>query len=378
MRRIRRSIHSPCHCDQQKHACFTTLLPLLRVAVPTLLLLLLWHNAHMVYIRPLRLEIPASFMWVLCVLFHTMACFFSFRSSGRRVPCYELCCCVIATELWLFLYYTQYQPIGAALLLTLYALGWILLETKGRRWLYLLNDSGSLPAFLTADVSSSHTGFLAAARRMYAVMAAAGLLLVPSILTLSCYGLEGEQYHSKLHAQDSVNSDNPMMANISTISQFSDVCWKEMNTQEKLDALQVIADMEAGYLQIEPVNVVSKHLEGKVLGSYDETSRTVSIDFDHHAGYDAMDCLNTLLHECRHAFQHDCVDSLDWSNEQVLTGMYYAQVRQWRQDFVSYTQSGSDQEAYLNQSVEVDAREYADEVEDIYQHYWYLGNLPVR
>lgn len=370
---MRRSTRTPCQYHQKMRIRSTTLLPLLRGTVPLLFLLLLWHKAQTVYIRPLRLELAASFMWVLCVVMHIVSGFCGHLSRGAKGWGYELCCCVLATELWLFLYYIQYQPLGAALLLMIYALGWILMETRGRQWLLLLDDRGCLSPSLNVRASS-----MAAVRSKYAVMAATGLLLVPSILTLSCYGLEGVQYHGRLHAQSSAISDNPMIANISTISLLSDSCWKEMDTQEKLDTLQVIADIEADYLQIEPVSVVSMHLENHTLGSYNDANRTIKIDFDQHTEYDAMKCLNTLLHECRHAYQHDCVDSLDWSDEQVLTGLYYAQARQWRQNLASYIRSCNDYDAYRNQAIEVDAREYADEVEDIYQHYWYLGNLPVR
>jgi len=285
---------------------------------------------------------------------------------------------VLATELWIFLYYIQYQPLGAVLLLMIYVLGWILLETQGRQWLDSLNDCVHLYPFLTVDVPPNRTAFLAAVQRIYAVVAAVGLLAIPSILTLSCYGLEGVQHHSNQHAQVDMSSDNPMISNISTIRRLSNGCWEEMDIQEKLDTLQVIADIETNYLKIAPVSVVSVHLENDVLGAYNATKRTIKIDFDQHMEYDAMECLNTLLHECRHAFQHDCIESLDWSDEQVLTGLYYAQARQWRQNFAFYTQSSDDYDAYQRQAIEVDARKYADEVEDIYQQYCYLSNLPVR
>lgn len=374
---MRQRIHGPHQLRRQMHDCLPALLSVLRVAIPALLLLLFWRKAQGIYIQPLHLEIPASTMWVLCGVCHAVSIFYGRSARGRMGLGYELCCCVMATELWLFLYYLQYQPLGATLLLGIYAFGWAALERQGRGWQRLLNDGGRRHAARSSDPSSP-AAFLALAKRRYAVMAAAGLLLVPSILTVSYYGLEGVQHRGKVHAPVSVAGENQMLANLSTIQLLNDASWREMGIQEKLDTLQVVADIETRYLQIEPVSVVSVHLENHTLGSYDNESRTVKIDFDHHAENDAMECLNTLLHECRHAFQHDCVQSLDWSNEQVLTGSYYAQARLWRQNFASYTPSSHDYAGYQQQAIEMDARAYADEVEDIYQYYCYLSKLPVR
>jgi len=359
------------------HTCSAALLSVLRVAVPALLLLVFWRKAQAIYIRPLRLDISASAMWILCGVFHAVSILYGHSSRGCMGLGYELCCCVLATELWLLLYYLQYQPIGAMLLLAIYAFGWEAMETQAKGWQRLLNNSDCRSAARPSDPSSP-AAFLASARRKYAVMAAAGLLLVPSILTLSYYGLEGVQHRGKLHAPISAASENQMLVNLPTIRLLNNGSWEKMDVQEKLDTLQVIADIETHYLQIEPVSVVSSHLENHILGCYDNANRTIKIDFDHHTKDDPMECLNTLLHECRHAFQHDCVQSLDWSSEPVLTDLYYAQARLWRQNFASYTRGGHDYADYRNQAVEVDARAYADEVEDIYQHYYYLSNLPVR
>lgn len=93
---------------------------------------------------------------------------------------------------------------------------------------------------------------------------------------------------------------------------------------------------------------------------------------------DPAEYLNTLLHECRHAYQHDCVDSLDWNDPAVQTGIYYAQARKWRFEHANYISLSEGQDAYFSQTIESDARRYADEGVYVYQQYIDFSNLPAR
>ena len=142
--------------------------------------------------------------------------------------------------------------------------------------------------------------------------------------------------------------------------------------------MQVIADIETNYMGINPVVVVNCHLENQTIGAYDHSERQVHIDLEKHNGYDSLEYVNTILHECRHAYQHDCVDSLDWDNSQVQSGIYFAQARTWRYEQNNYVSANENRDAYLNQMTEKDARYYADEGSQIYQQYIYLSNLPPR
>ena len=99
---------------------------------------------------------------------------------------------------------------------------------------------------------------------------------------------------------------------------------------------------------------------------------------DKHIGYESLEYVNTILHECRHAYQHDCVDSLDWSDTEVQTGIYFSEVRNWRYEHANYVSASEDRDVYYNQWIEKDARHYAEEGVYVYQQYIYLGNLPTR
>lgn len=151
-----------------------------------------------------------------------------------------------------------------------------------------------------------------------------------------------------------------------------------MSDQEKINALQIIADIETHYLGIEPFVVVNAHLGYRTAGTYDPAERTARIDFEKHEGDSPIEYVNTILHECRHAYQHDCIDSLDWSNPDIQNGIYYAPVRAWRYEHANYISLVEDHEAYYSQSIEVDARQYAQDGIYVYQQYIDFGSLPAR
>ena len=97
-----------------------------------------------------------------------------------------------------------------------------------------------------------------------------------------------------------------------------------------------------------------------------------------HSDDESIEAIITILHECRHAFQHDCVDSLDWEDQATQTGIYYAQARQWRYEQAHYISISESMDGYYDQEVEKDAKQYADEGIGTYWQYISLSDLPAR
>lgn len=358
--------------------------PALRIFVPLMMLSTLAFQESPLYIPLLRIELSADQMRCFVVGTHIASAWYGLRPGVGRGWLYELACCFLATEVVLFVHFLQHRFEIAAVLLALLVVGLVVLMTYGRRRLEDLLQRGYVPQTLMDDIIASNregrtsATILSTAVRRYLVIGTALLLAVPSIAVMSVYGLDGAVQRGMEHAVIESGDQNQVLANFRTVQLLREDQWQRLDAQGKIDVLQVIADIETNHMQISPVEVVNCHLEDRTFGEYDQAKRQARIDLEKHEGYDAFEYLNTILHECRHAYQHDCVESLDWNDPEVLTGIYYAQARQWRYEHANYVSAAEDRDGYYQQAIEKDARSYAEEGMYVYEQYVSLGSLPAR
>lgn len=134
--------------------------------------------------------------------------------------------------------------------------------------------------------------------------------------------------------------------------------WVEKNADERINILKELLDSETTYLGVPPVPLSGDKLERRTLGTYNAMLRKIEIDYTHLSSSKAMDCVETICHEARHAYQHHVVRTLDWENDDVANGFYFRQARAWKEDFDTSLPDKS-YLTYYNQSIEIDAREYA-------------------
>lgn len=366
-------------------AWMTAMAPLLRLLIPVLLLnILLSRGVHAVYIAALDAEIPLAAMRCIILGVHVMAAWFGLRAQRSHGWLYDTAACFLATEIVLFIYFMQDQFAAALLLVLVFCAGLVWLCTCGRRQLSSSCRRGEIPQVLMDDIIMSceerrrpYTVFSVALRR-YLTVVSAILLLAPSLFMVYHHRTGGVMHTGREHALLADTQDNQLPANLATIGLLEDSRWALLSRQEKINVLQVIADIETHHLNIAPVSVIDCHLENRVIGAYDHAGREAQIDMAKHEGDDPLEYVNTILHECRHAYQHDCIDSLDWADPQVQTGLYYAQARRWQYEHANYVSSAEDHDAYYNQAIEQDARAYAEEGVYVYRQYIYLGSLPPR
>lgn len=360
------------------------LLPLLRVLIPVIMLNIMVPGVHAVYISELGIEISSVAMHCIVIGVHTIAAWVGMQSEESRGWPYEIASCFLATEIVLFIYFMQYQFAIALLLVVIFSAGLVWISTYGRRQLLYSYCQGHIPQSLMDDIIASskkkrrpYTLFSVALRR-FTLIVSAVLLIIPSVVMTYNHGTGGSKHTGMDHAIIADSQENQLILNLSTLQLLEDSSWELLSNQEKIDVLQVIADIETHYMEMDPVTVVNCHLENRTIGAYDHSQRQAQIDLDKHIGYESLEYVNTILHECRHAYQHDCVDSLDWNDTEVQTGIYFSEVRNWRYEHANYVSASEDRDVYYNQWIEKDARHYAEEGVYVYQQYIYLGNLPMR
>lgn len=380
MRRSTKHINVWCALS----AWFENVASICRAIVPPIMLYVLVSYAQGIYLPSLGFELTAVHMRCITIALHSIAMWYGFRNECSRGSLYELCCCFLPTEIVLFLYFTQHQFLLSIILLSSLVIGAIWIFAYGRNQLDRLYQYGYVPQCLMDDIIASsknnqkNHSLTSVALRRYLTIGTAFACFIPSVMVATIYGTDGVVQFAQEYAIIDETQDNQLLQNYNTILLFQKENWPLLTEQEKVNALQVVADIETNYMGIQSVVVVNCHLENRTIGAYDHSRRQVQIDLQKHEGYDPEEYLNTLLHECRHAYQHDCIDSLDWSDPAVQAGIYYAEARKWRFEHANYISLSEDRDAYYRQAIESDARRYADEGVYVYQQYIDFSNLPAR
>lgn len=149
--------------------------------------------------------------------------------------------------------------------------------------------------------------------------------------------------------------------------------WDEASYQEKTRFLEVIKNMELNNLGVlYKVDLIYKELD-ELEGNYSHFEKTITIDKDLIEEH-VLNVINTVAHECYHAYEHQCVDlyeSLDENHKQLTL---FENVEIYKNEFDNYISSKENYEKYYGQQVEIDSRCYASERVDYYfvllSHLW--------
>lgn len=151
------------------------------------------------------------------------------------------------------------------------------------------------------------------------------------------------------------------------LSLLSEEAFRGLTPEEKLRTMQGIVELEMISFGIDRVSLLAVPMENEnEAGYFDVGGSTIYIsDRLFGEGTGAQDCLNTVLHECYHAYELSCIRELGrrkWGWELRL----YEKALSWQKDILSYQTVGDapsweEYAAYYGQSVEEDARMYAAE-----------------
>lgn len=156
-----------------------------------------------------------------------------------------------------------------------------------------------------------------------------------------------------------------------TISQQSAVIltlqedmWVNLNEKQRLKTLQTVVNIECVELGIPyMITVSARDLEGDVTGAYNHWERSIAIDEEYLQTGPAESSLETILHECRHAFQNVSVDLYEMCGEQYKNSPVFRDAVVWKEEFENYVSADGEDTfedmVYYFQSCEEDSRNYA-------------------
>ena len=155
-----------------------------------------------------------------------------------------------------------------------------------------------------------------------------------------------------------------------TISMMREEVWSGLSAEERLNVLQVVANIESSLLGLpNEVQVGAANLSGSTRGEYSDDTHRILIDLTHLMENPVRDVLNTCCHEVYHSYQHRLVDAYRSAPEEARGLYLYSRAAAYDWEFGHYQHSEEHLELYMGQLCESDSRAYASCAVDAYFRY---------
>lgn len=144
---------------------------------------------------------------------------------------------------------------------------------------------------------------------------------------------------------------------LNNIAELNEETWSTLDAGEKLDALQLVENNMAEIQQRPPVTIASESMSANVFGGFDPAAGGITVNSEHLASeMPASECVNTIVHEGRHAFQDYAI-----RNPEIVADPDI--VTAWAENAENYLDPALvGQEDYASQPMEADAFDYADRI----------------
>ena len=149
--------------------------------------------------------------------------------------------------------------------------------------------------------------------------------------------------------------------------------WQELSTQKRLDLLQLVANNECAILGVyHDVRVQSGIMrKNTVLGTYNSNEHVITININILKNASPQEAVEIIAHECYHAYQRCLTHLLADTNEQYKDLYLFTGVRQYVKEYSDYHDGGEtaeEYEKYYDQTVEEDARAFAESAVERYEY----------
>ena len=168
---------------------------------------------------------------------------------------------------------------------------------------------------------------------------------------------------------ESVESDT-IANHIETLCLLQAETWVGLSSEEKISVMQVVANIERRYLGIfDALLVKTDVLEEGTIATYEDATNRITVDIGHLEEDSPEELLNSVAHECYHAYQHVLVDLYLDSNEEYRSLQVFNTAREYLDEYLDYADGGTTEQEFMEyyfQTVEITARAYADDAVDEY------------
>ena len=155
--------------------------------------------------------------------------------------------------------------------------------------------------------------------------------------------------------------------NMSSLVLLQEDKWATLSLEEKLDVLQVVANIEQRYLGLSnELTVGADNLSEGLTGSYSDSEHRIIVSLDSLMNDSAYELTDTIAHEAYHAYQHRMVEAYDEASEEFKTLLLFYDATLYKEEFAHYIDGSKDAHDYYSQKCETSARRYAKTAVDDY------------
>ena len=169
------------------------------------------------------------------------------------------------------------------------------------------------------------------------------------------------------------NADWSIESNPDTLNKMKPQVWAALDATQKEEVVRNIIQIELYYMGVKTdVELVVQDMGGSTLGSYVELLHIIRIDRTHLLEDPVENVVNTICHECRHVYQHTCIDAYTQTDEQYQDLNMFDASKRFLSNALNYYDYDSDiddqdnYQAYYDQAMEADAFSYAAQATEEY------------
>lgn len=193
------------------------------------------------------------------------------------------------------------------------------------------------------------------------------VLLPYSVKTTFGYGI----LNTKAETKVAYEPDKWFISNhMETLIKLKDEEWNKLNTNQKLDILGVIKNIEMSYFGIphEVYLEADKMDSQNTLGYYNSREHKIVINIDWLAKDEVSgeDALGVILHESYHVYEKACISAYQEASPEYKNLLMFYNASLYEEGFKNYINAEDDYVGYAIQDVEFDADRYSDSVTEEY------------
>lgn len=169
--------------------------------------------------------------------------------------------------------------------------------------------------------------------------------------------------------------EEAMNSNIEVICLLREDAWADLSVEERVNVLQVVADIEALHLGIPRIPVSADLIvDAGTLAYYRPSEKRITLSKDYLANCLGHSALDSILHEMFHAYQHQIVEVYESLDEDSQKLALFNNAAQYSYEFENYSDGSIDFHAYYSQACEQHADQFAEDwsFEYYYKSYEYL------
>lgn len=158
--------------------------------------------------------------------------------------------------------------------------------------------------------------------------------------------------------------------NIDTLYNIQPEIWETLTEEQKTNTIDNLKNIELYYLGVStPTKLIVRDIGNNIAGQHYPSSNIIEIDKNHLINDSVYDVVNTICHECRHAFQYACVNAYQNTYDEYKNLVIFNDAKQFKDNYANYYEfSGFNEtyDEYASQTIEADASEYAEQATNDY------------